>query len=266
MFARTEAGRRRLEAPALILAFALLAPAAPSPESVAVRYTEGITHGFLALRTLEGKPLADGDLLQTARGEQVTVRMVLRFGDGSLQEETTVFSQRGRFALQSYHLVQRGPSFPKPADVSIDVAKSAVTLRSADGREVASSERLEMPADLANGLVLYAIKNVPPGSAVRLSMIAAAPNPRLVHLDIGPAGEDSFSVGDSPRKASKYVVRVNLGGVAGVVAPLIGKQPQDTYVWITQGEAPTFVKMEGPLYADGPSWRLELANPTWGTR
>src|SRR5688500_15666463 len=33
-------------------------------EPVAVRYTEGIVHGFLALRTLDGKTIADGDLLQ----------------------------------------------------------------------------------------------------------------------------------------------------------------------------------------------------------
>src|SRR4030095_86131 len=29
---------------------------------VAVRHTEGIVHGFLVLRTLDGMPIADGDL------------------------------------------------------------------------------------------------------------------------------------------------------------------------------------------------------------
>jgi hypothetical protein len=62
-------------------------------EHVRVRHTEGLVHGFLALRTLEGTPLADGDLLQTARGTQVTSRRVFHFKDGSLHEETAVFSQ-----------------------------------------------------------------------------------------------------------------------------------------------------------------------------
>lgn len=37
-------------------------------EPVAVRYTEGLVHGFLALRTLDGRTIADGDLSQVAKG------------------------------------------------------------------------------------------------------------------------------------------------------------------------------------------------------
>src|SRR5262245_54439277 len=33
-------------------------------EPVTVRYSEGIVHGFLVLKTLEGQTLADGDLIQ----------------------------------------------------------------------------------------------------------------------------------------------------------------------------------------------------------
>jgi len=49
----------------------------------------------------------------------------------------------------------------------------------------------------------------------------------------------------------------------GLVAPLVGKQPADTHVWILGGEAPAFVKSEGPLYVGGPIWRIELASPIW---
>ena len=257
---------RRISAPALIAALLLPTGAAPR-RPIPVRYAEGITHGFLTLHTLAGEPLADGDLFQTVRGEQVTARMVLRFRDGSLEDETTVFSQRGHLALVRYHLVQKGPAFPSPSEIHVDVPKGSVTVRAVDkGKESVSGERLDMPPDLANGLVLYALKNLPPGSSARLSMIAAAPKPRLIGLDIVPAGSETYSIGTNARKAAKYVVKVDLRGVAGVVAPLIGKQPPDTTIWITEGEAPTFAKMEGPFYPDGPLWRLELASPTWGER
>lgn len=36
-----------------------------------------------------------------------------------------------------------------------------------------------------------------------------------------------------------------------------------TRVWILEGEAPAFVKSEGPLYLGGPIWRIELTNPVW---
>jgi len=40
----------------------------------------------------------------------------------------------------------------------------------------------------------------------------------------------------------------------------MGKQPADTHVWVLGGEAPAFVKAEGPLYVGGPIWRIQLAS------
>jgi hypothetical protein len=45
----------------------LLQPISSPTETVAVRYPEGVSHGFLVLRTQEGKPIADGDATQVAR-------------------------------------------------------------------------------------------------------------------------------------------------------------------------------------------------------
>jgi hypothetical protein len=94
-------------------------------------------------------------------------------------------------------------------------------------------------------------------------MVAATPKPRLVRLAITPEGEEPFSVGGSSRKATRYVAKVEIGGAAGLVAPLLGKQPSDTHVWILGGEAPAFVKSEGPLFFGGPIWRIELVSPVW---
>jgi len=47
------------------------------------------------------------------------------------------------------------------------------------------------------------------------------------------------------------------------VAPLVGKQPQDTRVWILGGKAPAFVNIEGPLYQGGPVRRIEPTSPVW---
>jgi hypothetical protein len=86
----------------------------------------------------------------------------------------------------------------------------------------------------------------------------------MVKLAIAAAGQDSFSIGGgAPRQATHYVVKPKIGGVAGLIAPLVGKQPPDSHVWILPGEAPAFVKSEGPLYFGGPVWRIELASPVW---
>jgi hypothetical protein len=202
----------------------LLCPAPMPVEVVSVRFTEGVVHGFLALRTLDGKTLADGDLIQFARGDRVTSRLVFRFKDGSIHDETVVFSQRQTFRVLSDHLIQKGPAFPHPVDVTIDAKSGQVTVRytDKDGHPKVAAEHLDLPPDLANGLLLTLLKNIlPTAPQTTVSMVAATPKPRLVKLVIEPAGEEPFTTGGSTHKAMHYVVKMDLGGIAGVVAPLI---------------------------------------------
>ena len=256
--------RGRLAA-ALVTWAVVSSPRTLSADTVPVRFPEGVAHGFLVLSSLDGKALADGDLIQTASGDRVTTRLLLRFRDGSLHDETVVFTQKSQFRVLRDHLVQKGPSFPRPLDVLVDAERGEVRVRfTDDGKEQVVTERPELPGDLANGMLLALLKNVRPETArSTVSLVAATPKPRLVKLAIVPSGEDAFTLGSTTRKATHYVIKVEVGGVAGLVAPLIGKQPPDTHVWILQGEAPAFVKMEGPLSDGGPLWRLELARPTW---
>jgi hypothetical protein len=248
-----------------LLAILLFQPGPLRAESVPVRYREGSVHGFLAVRTLEGKILGAGDLTQTVRGNRVVSRLVFRFKDGSVDDETAVFSQQRDFRLTSDHHIQKGPSFPKPTDVSIDVATGRVIVRYRDkGEEKVEQEQMELPSDLANGIILNILKNIQPGTAeTKVSYVAATPKPRLVKLSIIPRGEDRFSVVGASYKARLLVLKVELGGITGVIAPVIGKQPPDTKVWVVASGTPAFVKAEQSLYPGGPVWRIELTSPAW---
>jgi hypothetical protein len=250
----------------LIACASLLCPGALPGQTVAVRHAEGLVHGFLILRTLDGTPLADGDLIQAAGGDRVTSRLVFHFKDGSTHDETAVYSQRQRFRLITDHLVQKGPTFPQPLDMSIDASSGRVTVRYTDerGKQKVEAERLDVPPDLANGLILTLLKNVQAGAPPKtVSLVAATPKPRLVKLAITAAGDEPFSTGGAARKATHYVLKVEIGGISGLLAPLVGKQPPDSHVWILGGEAPAFVKSEQPLYLGGPLWRIELVSPVW---
>lgn len=243
----------------------LLAPYTVGAETVAVRYAEGLVHGFLGLRTLEGKALADGELIQVARGDRVTARLVFRFRDGSLSDETSVFTQRRQFRLLSNHLIQKGPAFDKPMEANIDATSGQVAVRySDDGKEKRESERMKLPVDLANGILLTLLKNLDPKSGpTTVSMLAITPKPRLVKLHIERMAEEGFTFGSASRKATRYNVKVDIGGIAGIVAPLLNKVPPDSSVWILGGDAPAFVRSEAPLFSGGPLWRIELLSPVW---
>jgi hypothetical protein len=248
-----------------LLAIVLLQLGALPAEPIPVRYREGTNHGFLAVRTLDGKILATGDLTQTVRKNEVVSRLVFRFKDGSVDDETATFSQQQDFRLIRDHHVQKGPSFPHPTDVSIDASTGQVTVRYTDkGSEKVETKRLDLPPDLANGMILDILKNIRPDTAeTKVSYVAATPKPRLVKLSIVPQGEDKFSVVGAPYKATVFVLKVELGGLTGVIAPLIGKQPPDTKVWVVASGAPAFVKAEQSLYPGGPVWRIEMTSPAW---
>ncbi len=243
----------------------LLQPGSIPAEPVTVRYTEGTVRGFLALRSAEGKILAEGDLFQTIHGERAVSRLVFHFKDGSVDDETSVFTQRGHFRLIRDHHIQRGPMFPKPMDLMIDGLTGQVTVRYQDKEhEKVDTEHLNCPADLANGIILNALTNISPDTKeTKLSYVAATPKPRVVTLSITPQGEETFWVAQTPHKAVRFVIKVDLGGLTGIIAPLIGKQPADTNVWVSAGEVPAFVKSEGPLYQGGPIWSIETTSPVW---
>jgi hypothetical protein len=247
----------------VFLLVSLLQAAASPADTVPVRYPEGVSHGFLVLRTEDGKPIADGDSTQVARGDRVTSHMRFRFKDGSTYEETTVFSQHGAFRLLSDHVIQKGPIFKRSMETTIDATSGQVTVHYTDGgKEKALTERLELPPDVANGILFTLLKNVQ-RSAPRttVSYVAATPKPRLVKLEIIPQGQEPFSIGSYVHKAIHFVVKVKIGGIAGLVAPLIGKQPPDTQAWVLADNAPAFVRSDGPLSGEGPVLRMELAIP-----
>lgn len=247
---------------AVALTSAVFLHAAPIP----VRHTEGLLRGFAVIRSLDGEILATGDMSQVASGTRVTSELIFHFKDGSIHQETTVLSQRRVFRLLTYHLVQKGPTFKTPTEITLNNSNGQVTVRYTDGhgKEQTIDDHLKLPEDVANGMVTMLLNNI--GHSVpktSVSMVVTTPKPRIVKLEITPAGEDSFTVAGSSRKAIKYAIKVEIGGIAGVLAPIAGKQPPDTHVWLIDGKAPGFLKSEGPLFEGGPVWRIESVSPAW---
>jgi hypothetical protein len=249
----------------MVLAYAVLFSInTATAEPVSVRYAEGVMHGFLKLQTVEGKTLAWGETTQVARGDRVTSHLVFRFLDGSIHEETTVFSQRGTFRLVRDRLQQKGPAFKQPSDTTIDMATGQVTARynDKDGKEKVQTEHLDLPPDLSNGLIFTLLKDIAPTvPKTTVSMVGGTSKPRLVKLVITPEGTEAFSVGKIHGKSTHYVMKVEIGGITGAVAHVAGKQPPDRHAWIVGGDAPGFIKFEGPLEEGGPIWQIQMAQP-----
>jgi hypothetical protein len=241
-------------------------PAKSEDAPIAVRYPEGVVHGYLVLQSESGAVLAHGDLLQTPKGGAVTTETVFRFGDGSLLDETAVFAQDNTFKLLSYHLVQRGPSFDRDLEFDLVRARGSYRLSTKDhedGKEETDSDTVEMPADLYNGVIPIVLKNLAPGDSATVHMLALTPKPRMIQLEMKSADRQEVLVGAHRETAVHWVLHPKLGALTGFFAKLLGKTPPDNHAWIVTEGVPAFVRFEGPLYVKGPIWRIELSAPTW---
>ncbi len=260
---RAPAGRAGL---LLVLACALLAGPARA-EVVRPRFPEGGTHAFLVLSAAaDGRPLADGEIVTVPRGDRVQSRLVWRFRDQSFQDETAVFEVRPVLKLISFKQVQRGPSFP--ADVEVAFSRKPgeyrTVRRERDKKEPEESKgALELPDDVYNGMLGTVLRNLPRGATGTGTMVAFTPKPRMVKMTMKPEGEAPFVGGNQRRMATRFLIDLEVGGIAGIFATIAGKEPPDLRYWLTASEVPTFVKFEGPFFVNGPVWRIETTSPRW---
>jgi hypothetical protein len=165
----------------LVLVTVLLWLRAASAAPVSVRFVEGVTHGFIVLRTVNGGLVAAGDLLQVQRRGEVESRIVFRFKDGSVYNETVVFTQDRVFTLQSYHLVHRGPAFTEDTEISLERASGKYRVKTKahkDGREQVLNGALDLP--LAAGEVsACGAGTTPDPYALAYAWVNSAPNKNI---------------------------------------------------------------------------------------
>ena len=244
----------------------LLWPPLLTAAPVSVRFVEGATRGFLLLRSPSGILLAQGDLFQMDRKGEVESRMVFRFKDGSVYDETVVFTQQRVFTLQNYRLLQHGPVFAEDTDILLERTSGKYRVKTKarkDGREEVLEGSLALPPDLYNGMVLTVAKNLPRGASATIQIVAFPPTPRIIQLHLATVGEHKVLVGELVKTATHYVLNPQLGIWLKLITTLLGRVPPDYHAWILADEVPAFVRFERPLYATGPTWRVELTMPRW---
>jgi hypothetical protein len=237
-------------------------PQRAASAAIPVRYVEGAVHGFLRLTTADGKPLADGDLIQVVHDSAVESRMVFAFADSSVFEETVSFTQRHVFTMLAYHLLQRGPAFGMDIDATLTQSGDyqVTTASRPAGKQQRYSGKLRLPADVYDGMVTTIAKNLPVGAPTTVHLVAFTPKPRLIGLELTGASAPPTLVGRHAERTVVFTLKPRLGPFVHLFASLLGRMPPDSHVWIVTEGGPAFVRFEGPMYL-GPVWRLELTSP-----
>ena len=247
----------------VLVVFLLVRSTAGNADPVPARLKQGVGHIFLLVLGEDGKTLAAGESLQTVKGYTVTTHTTFHFRDGSIDDETTVFEQRVNLRVLSDDHLQRGPAFPHPMEVRIEAVQGRVIVHDLDSGKT-SSHGIKIPIDLANGIVTQVLQNLPEDSAeTKVSYVLPTSKPRLATIVISRAGEDSYTLGGERLTARKLELKVDLGGVAGLIAPMIGKEPKPTYAWMAGGHVPMFIRIQTQFYEGAPLWTIQQTAPVW---
>jgi hypothetical protein len=228
-----------------LTSFSQVTPLAAEP--IPVQQTQGTSHGFLVLRSESGTLLAHGEFIQAAHGTHITSRLIFHFLDGSIDDDTTTYTQRNAFHMVSDHHIQKGSYFPRPSDFLVR-DNGDVTSRSIDkdGKQKVEHSHIDLPADCYNGLIGTVLLNVPPNAQpFQLSFVAPTGKGRIVQLDIAPDGQARFVDTGLTHTATVFRIKIKLGGVTGVVAPIVGKQPADALVWVYEGGPLVSIQLSG---------------------
>lgn len=233
--------------------------------TITVRHVEGVTHGFLVLNDAQGQAIAYGDMIQDTKHGLVTSRLTFHFKDGSLYDDTTIFSEHSVFRVLSDHLIEKGSSFKHPMETWVNASTGEFKALETDkGKDKVVSQKINIPADLSNGIIYVVVKNIDPKAAsTTVSMLVGTPKPRIIKLVITLQGEQEFEIGGLRKTALHYVIKFDLGGVARVVAPVVGKQPVNMDIWIAKDGMPTFLMSRSQFFEGGPVWTITLATPRW---
>ena len=95
-----------------VLAMALLGTSyGAQGEELKLTYRTGSEHGFVILRDTAGAILGSGEVTQVPSRQRITLHVVLHFQDGSVDDETTLYSQGETIRLISDRHIQKGKSF-----------------------------------------------------------------------------------------------------------------------------------------------------------
>jgi hypothetical protein len=247
--------------PAFLLALTLMAAFPVLAAPIPVRFVEGATHGYLILRDERGDRIADGEMIQKTRGELVEGQLIFRFKDGSLHDERVAFTQKQVFSLQSYKLIQRGPSFPATIDLAMERKTGEYRVQSAQSAstDTVLTGRIELPDDAANGMVVTLLRNLPARHGETVHFIAFTPEPKVIELKLAPMTKTAVRIGDLAKQVTQYVLEPQLDSVTMFFGKLLGKLPRafHYHFWLLTDDVPAFGGFEGPLYLNGPMWRIE---------
>ena len=107
--------------------------------------------------------------------------------------------------------------FEHPLTLDVDMTTGKVAVHSQeDGKDKVDEKAMKLPADLGNGLLIPLLQDLDAKQLpFTVPLLVATPGLRVVKLVITNAGSIQFRTGRITRTATDYLVKTDIGGLAG---------------------------------------------------
>jgi hypothetical protein len=236
----------------------LLAASASAP-GVPTHWPEGTLRGFPIVRSMDGRAIADGALVQVLENGNLRAEGIYQFHDGRQVREVTVLEQNPRLRQLSWSWEERrGDDVVRSYAVDLTTGHATVRKRTKDGWDT-WDEHLDGTAGAFVGVgFMYAIKNLTErldrGEKIELTAVVFTAKPRTVTVSISRDQVGDLTMGGRKLPAERYVIHPEVPWIAR----LFVKAP-DQYLWFYRPVPPMFLRADIPLAEPSdPMIRIEL--------
>jgi len=255
----TKSGGQKLGMFAVLMA-ALLVVESALP--VALTELSGASHGYPALRDLNGKKLADGEFMQWVQDDKVHVRIIYRFKGNRRIEENAVLRQQPDVRQEEWSWRETEDK-QLVREFGVNFTSGTATAQKRENNELKHwDEKIDVePGKTFAGFgFTLAIQNLRKrllgGEQIELKAVGFRPKPQVVTVQISHAGVNRMQMSGRTLKGDHFVVHPEVPAIA----KLFIRVP-DTQIWLTNPAPPGFLRWEGPTAEpNDPIVRVDLVS------
>lgn len=221
---------------------------------------EGEAHGFPALRSLEGKTLADGEFTQWLDGDRLHLKIRYDFGPDRWIEESSVIRQEPTLIQEQWSWVEmRDGSVQRRFQVDfLSGTASAEKREENELRRWTEHMDLEPGQAFAGAAWSLAIKSVRArlihGETIPFQTVGFTPEPRGATVEITHTGLDRLTMSGRALSGDRFRIHPK---IPWIIQPFV--DVPDSQIWLVNTLPAAFLRWEGPLAEPGdPLVRVDL--------
>ncbi len=215
--------------------------------AIEIHSAPGALHGFPSMSDAAGHVIADGELTQEVRADELVTTVRWRFRDGRGAQEVDTFALRPELAQRTFSWVEtRGGEEQRRFEVDFASGRASASV-TGGGHAGHDHARLDLPRgrSFAGYGAALATSELPlerEGARQDITFVTFTPGPRTVTVEIRRGKETSLSAGEKAIPSDEFILHPKLPFPVRLFV-----HPKDAHLWFTHRAPRALVRAEQNL-------------------